>query len=234
MPSRVLLVALLAAPCGAAPALDIISSWPIAANASSPPNATAAPSLRGAAQDWWPGFYYRWAPQVALMELRVRMGVFLPASDPLWEQARSLIRTVAYATAPGKKFMDLCSAGRLEEYSREACAPNTFGNINVGGIPADAFFCGSTRSGIDWARPWWGSTVPPVKRICEAEPGTAYNATGFCGRWTTRELVLSFFFTTPVWGADPVTMNIPGMHCLFGLGNCDIHYCQHCPRRCGP
>uniref|UniRef100_A0A7S1Q950 Uncharacterized protein n=1 Tax=Alexandrium catenella TaxID=2925 RepID=A0A7S1Q950_ALECA len=229
---------LLATPCAAAPALDIVATFG-AEDASSDLKA----SLRGSTVPGWlpylpglPAYIFRWGALFAELDAKMRVGVNLSDTDPLWKNASEIIRHAAYESTPGKKFMDLCSAGNITEYVKESCSTDTLGAIPVGttGIPVDAFFCGSTHSGINWTRPFWGPYSPPVKPVCEAKADTAYTPTGICGRWTTKQLVLSFFLTTPLWTVDPVVINAPAVHCLLGLGDCDIQYCQHCPGRCGP
>mmetsp|Transcript_173840 Transcript_173840/g.422797 ORF Transcript_173840/g.422797 Transcript_173840/m.422797 type:complete len:242 (+) Transcript_173840:97-822(+) len=233
--AKVSIALLLSSRCFASPGLEI------AGNVYSEGASSASSSLRGASASGWlqrlpdlPGDAYRWIPALAVMDIRVRQGVGLSDADPLWKEAADLIRSAAYASEPGKKFMDLCSAGNLSQYASDACAPGTLGAVLVRGVPMDAYFCGSKESGIDWHRSYWDSYNPPVKNVCDAQPMTAYDATGICGRWSTKQLVQSFFYVTPLWSVDPVTINAPGLHCLLGLGNCDIYYCQHCAGRCGP
>lgn len=215
--------------------MEILASWFNRSNRTEGHNLRGSSSFPPWSLPWLPEAFSHilyWAPELAVMSARVRLGDWRSDEDSLWREAKSLIRSMAYDSAPGRRFMDLCSAGKLSEYNERACAPGTFGAIRIRGIPADAYFCGSKKSGIDWSRPFWGPYTPPVKDVCNATAGTAYDADGICGRWSTKQLVQSFFYAVPLWGIDPVIINAPSFRCLLGLGNCDIYYCQNCPGRC--
>jgi len=201
-----------------------------------------SPTLRGNAAapwvlPWLPDplvFYLRWMTKLRPMRSKVLAGANRSDDDPLWEEAAGLVRNASLDTQLGMYLVALCKKGSLEEYAGAACAADILAGSMVGGIPLGAYFCGSTNSGINWTRSWQGNSTPPMKQICNATPGTAYNTTGFCGSCTTKELVMNTFRVIPYWRVDPVTVNFPSLHCLLGLGNCDIQYCQTCPGKCGP
>jgi len=168
------------------------------------------------------------------MDSRVRAGINKSEADPLWDEAADLVLNVTLDTESGRRLVTSCWNGSVQEYAAAACGNGTLGSNLINGIPVAAHFCGSVNSGINWTREWWGNYSAPVTQICNATPGTAYNATGFCGRWTLKELVLGTFLILPFWQVDPVFMNIASLNCILGLGDCDIHYCQTCPGICGP
>mmetsp|Transcript_104547 Transcript_104547/g.253762 ORF Transcript_104547/g.253762 Transcript_104547/m.253762 type:complete len:250 (-) Transcript_104547:545-1294(-) len=204
----------------------------------------ASPSLRGNAVplwwlSWFPdafAYYSYWVPKIHAMGARVRAGVNKSEADPLWDEAADFVRNATQATAPGRRFVSLCRNGPLEQYAAAACAPGSLGNHLIDGIPVAAYYCGSTNFGINWTGDWWGNYTGPVtvKQLCNATPGTAYNRTGFCGRWTMKQLVLSTFMTVPLRLVEPRFINFASLDCLTGLGDCDLHYCQNCPGICGP
>jgi len=206
--------------------------------------AIPSPALRGSAAApwvlrWLPDpvlFYLRWMKQWRPMRKKVLAGGNRSDDDPLWEEAADLIRNFSSDedTKLGTYFAALCKNGSLEAYAAAACAADILDDSAVDGIPLGAYFCGSTNSGINWTRSWQGNSTFPVKQICNATPGTAHNATGFCGNSTMKELVTNTFRAMPHWRADPVRLNLPSLHCLLGMGNCDIQYCQTCPGKCGP
>lgn len=154
-------------------------------------------------------------------------------TDPLWASTHELIRRKLLEHPDAKAFADLCinvtGSASFEKYSARGCVANSTGSMLIGGVPADAYFCGSQRSGIDWSK-----AEHQVSSFCEEPYGSAYSERGVCGRLTKKQLVLNFFETVPKWKENPLLANVPSLNCILGLGDCDLFYCQHCAGRCGP
>jgi len=228
---------LVASPCQAAKETDLAKVWA---------SRYGGHSVRGSVAQVPPApfwlkylpeamtFYLRWVPQLQAMDDRIRANVNASESDPLWQEAKDLVRNAANHTVQAARIMALCKKGPMDEYAVEACANDRFGATMLNGIPAGAYFCGSMNSGINWTRSWAvGDNKLPLAEICSAKPGTAYSETGFCGRWSLKWQVLGTFLALPRALEDPVLLNVPSLHCLLDLGECDIAYCQNCPGRCG-
>jgi len=180
-------------------------------------------------------FFLQWVPQLQAMEARIHASVNASESDPIWQEAKDLVRRSANHTQQAARTLALCQKGPMNEYASEACAVDRFGAHMLDGIPVGAYFCGSTNSGINWTRSWAvGDFTPPFAQICSSKPGTAYDTTGFCGRWSTK-MQVGYTFLGLSWALeDPIFFNFPALHCLLGLGDCDIAYCQGCRGLCGP
>lgn len=148
--------------------------------------------------------------------------------DPVWANAHELIRRYLLQTKDAQQFVRLCEAGEFEAYAKKGCADNSAGQVRINGIPADSFYCGSQRKGIDWSKAY-GSKV---NNLCKAEAGSAYSSTGVCGSLSKKQLVLNFLQTVPKWKENPMLVNVPSIDCILGLGDCDIYYCQHCSSVC--
>jgi len=221
---------------GASPGVEVVQSWSKqAVGGSLRGTVTAASKTPFGKIDLsdLPYIFY-WAPQIVAMGMRVHAASDEPDDATIWTEAKYLIRNATYASSPGKHFMDLCAAGQLANYTTDACAPNQIGSMLVSGVPLDAYFCGSNSSGIDWNRTYWAGKTSPVMNICGAEAGSAYGPQGICGRWSTKQLIVAFYQTVPNWHLDVELLNVPSLHCLLDLGNCDIAYCQGCAGRCSP
>jgi len=234
---------LIASPCQGAKETHPAKVWASAGHASrsfrgsavqAPPQVTPAPFWLKYLPEAMT-FYLRWVPQLEAMDARIRANINASESDPLWQEAKDLVRNAANHTVQAAHIMALCKKGPMDQYSTEACDVDWFGATMLNGIPAGAYFCGSMNSGINWTRSWAvGEAKLPLAAICDAKPGTAYDATGFCGRFSLKLQVLGTFLALPRALEDPVILNAPSLHCLLDLGDCDIAYCQSCPGRCGP
>eukprot|EP00933_Yihiella_yeosuensis_P046048 TRINITY_DN4151_c0_g2_i2.p1 TRINITY_DN4151_c0_g2~~TRINITY_DN4151_c0_g2_i2.p1 ORF type:complete len:302 (-),score=54.10 TRINITY_DN4151_c0_g2_i2:192-1097(-) len=156
----------------------------------------------------------------------VQAGVSKDDSDPMWASAHELIRRYL-KRLNGEIFelTSLCSAKMLDRYASRACQSNSSGANLINGIRADAYLCGSHK--VDWSTASW-----PVNDLCKAPAGSAYSLTGFCGSQSKKKLVLNFLSIVPKWKHQPSLMNIPSVSCILGLGDCDIHFCQHCSAVC--
>lgn len=230
MPTSLPTVLLLAAPLLTLAGIPL----PVAPQAADVTARSSAEHLRGAARDLpWAAFWAGTTVELAQMYSTVMASANVSEADPLWERAKALVGSASRLTPDGGEFQDLCKAGALANYTALGCSIHAPGSALIAGNSADAYFCGSNASGINWSGANTGSGGEPVADLCHARPGTAYDADGICGRWSTKQLLLNFFDTIPMWSVDPLTINIPSVDCLLGLGDCDIHYCQHCPGRCG-
>jgi len=221
---------LLAMPAPALAGFHALGAWPAVAA----PAASGVARLRGAASSLpWTAFWASLSPELAQLYSAASAKVNVSEADPFWTQAAEQIRAVARwdPNGDGAAFSALCSAGQLANYTARGCSADAPGSALLWGIPADAYFCGSNASGIDWGS---GSASGRVADLCHAQMGTAYSADGICGSLSTKELVLNVFTTIPLWTPDPLSINVPSIDCLLGLGDCDIFYCQSCSGRCGP
>eukprot|EP00411_Alexandrium_monilatum_P036393 CAMPEP_0175342766 /NCGR_PEP_ID=MMETSP0095-20121207/7009_1 /TAXON_ID=311494 /ORGANISM="Alexandrium monilatum, Strain CCMP3105" /LENGTH=212 /DNA_ID=CAMNT_0016640189 /DNA_START=147 /DNA_END=782 /DNA_ORIENTATION=- len=72
-------------------------------------------------------FYLEWAPQLHAMESRVRAKVNASESDPIWQEAKDLVRNAANHTVQNARTMALCRKGPMDEYAAEACASDRNG-----------------------------------------------------------------------------------------------------------
>lgn len=150
-------------------------------------------------------------------------------TDPLWASAVTLIKKHTLATdAKAQQYVAMCKAGELKHYTNLACSANADGSTFTGSAVADAYYCGSQKSGIDWSK-----TGYKVTNLCDAELGSAYSPDGICSSFTQKQLVMNFLETVPEWSKNPLMINVPSIDCILGLGDCDIYYCQHCAGRCG-
>jgi len=181
------------------------------------PAEVAAATSSNTEMDLWP-----------VMEL-VRTSREKDDSDPVWASAHEMIRSTLLSQSPDiKEFVRLCTSDKQEQFTKRGCAENAPGSKRVKGTVYDSYYCGSKRSGIDWS----GATWQPSD-LCNAAPGSAYNAKGICGSLSKKNLVLNFFDSVPKWSQNPLYVNVPSVDCIVGIVNCDIHYCQHCSGRCG-
>lgn len=163
-----------------------------------------------------------------LMEM-VKTATGKDDSDPVWASTHEMIRRYLLNTNPDiQEFVRLCSSDKQEQYTSRGCAETSTGSKLVKGAAYDSYYCGSKRSGIDWSSATW---MP--SDLCNAVPGSAYNAEGICGSLSKKALVLNFLNSVPKWKENPIYVNVPSADCIMGLVNCDINYCQQCSGRCG-
>lgn len=176
------------------------------------------------------------------ISIQIDINTETDASDPIWEQLYSQLHSASNNTI----WNQLCDIHAYDHYNDLSCSPTAAGSYLFGSLCdepgacpwqqegaglvfADAFFCGSQNSGINWAKDFH------VANLCDAEVGSAYTPTGVCGSVPKKDLVLGFQAQVSRRGApavDPRSINVPAVDCVMGIVDCDIYYCQKCAGRC--
>jgi len=148
--------------------------------------------------------------------------------DPLWEELALFVKDTQYVGNPDiREWIDLCKKKQYDNYTAKSCTAPDSGELKLfNGSSPDAWYCGDKKA-TDW------KGTGPFADLCHAERGSAYKPSGVCGSHSYKQLLFNYLHLGPVqWGTDARSLNVPSIDCILGIVDCDIMYCQNCPRTC--
>lgn len=155
-----------------------------------------------------------------------------PGWKPLYDEISTYYQGFAHSAKGREQHLDnTCkTAEDFKIHMDYYCVPDAAGQrmipdpVSGKQYKTDAFYCGNPE--LSWST----RLALPVTDLCTATVGIAYEPGGICTN--VKELVQGVCVYMLQWVTDPYTINVPGMDCFLGIGDCDIDYCHNCPGLC--